>query len=233
LKAAAHDVIVGCAAWLRKGRRIPVHERPIKINVGSGLVVAPGWINVDVGLLCLAAGAPRSLQRWLYQRLPPSSAARRDFTRQEVVDILSSNRFVHHRVEHGLPFHDGVADFIFMSHLLEHLYLTQGRVLLRECRRVLRPAGVLRICVPDLAHAVRMFNDGQTAGALQYFFYDAGPSTFTRHRYMYDFAILEAELRAAGFDQVSRTGFGRGRTPDLALLDNRPEETLFVEAVRR
>lgn len=50
---------------------------------------------------------------------------------------------------------------------------------------------------------------------------------------MYDFTILEEELRGAGFQDVSRVAFREGRTPDLERLDNRPDETLFVEAEKR
>lgn len=49
-------------------------------------------------------------------------------------------------VRHGLPF-DSVA-FIFAEHFLEHLSLGDGLLFLRECRRALRPDGVLRLSTP-------------------------------------------------------------------------------------
>jgi hypothetical protein len=49
---------------------------------------------------------------------------------------------------------------------------------------------------------------------------------------MYDFTILEEELARAGFRDVARVAFREGRTPDLEQLDNRPDETLFVEATK-
>jgi hypothetical protein len=39
-------------------------------------------------------------------------------------------------------------------------------------------------------------------------------------------------LREAGFSEVQRCRYREGRCPDLDRLDNRPEETLFMEAVK-
>ena len=49
---------------------------------------------------------------------------------------------------------------------------------------------------------------------------------------MYDFELLHDTLEAAGFASIERCAFAEGRAPDLSLLDNRSDETLFVEAVR-
>lgn len=89
---------------------------------------------------------------------------------------------------------------------------------------------MLRICVPDLDYALSLFNEGKKERALEFFFYGPDVSDFTRHRYMWDFESLSGALREAGFSTVARCRYRQGRTPDLDLLDNRPEETLYVEA---
>ncbi|APF18896.1 class I SAM-dependent methyltransferase [Caldithrix abyssi] len=43
---------------------------------------------------------------------------------------------------------------------------------------------------------------------------------------------LEKYLREAGFKKVYRCSFKQGRVPDIDRLDNRPEQSLFVEAVK-
>jgi len=50
----------------------------------------------------------------------------------------------------GLPFEDGQAEVCYASHVLEHFTSDQAKGLLQECRRVLRPGGVIRLAVPDL-----------------------------------------------------------------------------------
>ncbi len=53
-------------------------------------------------------------------------------------------------VQRGLPFSDGSFDAVYHAHLLEHLTPEAAENMLRECFRVLRPGGVLRVVVPDL-----------------------------------------------------------------------------------
>jgi SAM-dependent methyltransferase len=48
-----------------------------------------------------------------------------------------------------LPFRDGTLAAVVMGDLIEHLY--DPRRLLRECHRILRPAGVLVLTTPNLA----------------------------------------------------------------------------------
>ncbi len=48
-----------------------------------------------------------------------------------------------------LPFEDDSFDFIFSEHFLHHLFLDEACSLLRECRRILAPHGVIRTVVPD------------------------------------------------------------------------------------
>src|SRR6476646_9135325 len=50
----------------------------------------------------------------------------------------------------SLPFADASFDAVYHSHLLEHLPAEKALPFLRECRRVLKPGGTLRIAVPDL-----------------------------------------------------------------------------------
>jgi predicted SAM-dependent methyltransferase len=58
-------------------------------------------------------------------------------------------------VRRGLRFADGSFGVCYSSHLLEHLSPAEADLLLREMYRVLRPAGVIRLVVPDLEQVVR------------------------------------------------------------------------------
>src|SRR4029077_17458324 len=54
-----------------------------------------------------------------------------------------------------LPFADGSAEAVFHEHLLEHLPLNAVLTLLQECRRLLRPGGIIRVGVPDAGRYVQ------------------------------------------------------------------------------
>jgi hypothetical protein len=66
----------------------------------------------------------------------------------------------------------------------------------------------------------------------QYFFIDDEDNHYSRHKYMYDFSMIEELLFGAGFREVTRCSFAQGRVPDINILDNRPEDSLFVEATK-
>jgi hypothetical protein len=50
----------------------------------------------------------------------------------------------------GLPFASTSFDVVYHSHVLEHLTRPEAQSLMRECWRVLRPGGLIRVVVPDL-----------------------------------------------------------------------------------
>ncbi len=56
-----------------------------------------------------------------------------------------------------LPFPNNSIDAIYSSHALEHFSQQTGENLLRECFRVLKPHGILRIVVPDLEQTCREY----------------------------------------------------------------------------
>lgn len=58
-------------------------------------------------------------------------------------------RFLRHDLRNGIPVATGVADCIFSAHCFEHLTYEELAKLLKECRRVIRPDGCMRIVIPD------------------------------------------------------------------------------------
>lgn len=50
----------------------------------------------------------------------------------------------------GLPFEDNSVDYIYTSHFLEHVKKHEVINIIRECHRVLKTHGWIRIVVPDL-----------------------------------------------------------------------------------
>lgn len=102
-----------------------------------------------------------------------------------------------------MPVEDGTFDYAVGIHVLQDLPYVDVVPALREVRRVLKPGGVLRRGLPDLGRAARAYVDGDR----RYFYIDDG------------------EVRSLG-------GKVRGERPEIAALDNRERESLFVEATR-
>jgi predicted SAM-dependent methyltransferase len=64
-----------------------------------------------------------------------------------------------HNLVEGIPFEDNTFDVVYHSHLLEHFPKIKGEEFMKECYRVLRPGGILRVAVPDLEQICRLYID--------------------------------------------------------------------------
>ena len=60
-------------------------------------------------------------------------------------------------VRNGLPFPASSVDSIYSTHMFEHFYPDELQLLLRECQRVLKPGGGMRLIVPNLASAISAY----------------------------------------------------------------------------
>lgn len=227
------DLSTAAIGRMNRGQRIipkkDSRDGMVKVNLGCGLAVAKGWTNVDASLNALLASWPRTMHKLLY-RLSGSS---RYYSLEQYCDLLEGHVFMHHDLSHSIPLKDETADFIYSSHFLEHLFRQDAERLLTDCYRALKPGGVVRIGIPDLAYAMSLYSRGEKGRMLaDYFFVEDKGSFLARHKYMYDFELLRSLLEKAGFAQIARCAYQEGRTPDIALLDNRPEDSLFVEATK-
>lgn len=152
-----------------------------------------------------------------------------------------------------LPFPDGSARGIFTEHFLEHLdYAEEAPLFLAECRRILRPGGVLRVVVPDAELYLRAYAAGGWSELAR--IRPLGPGNHdphlgvtyrTRlelvnavfrqgfeHRYAYDCETLARLLSDAGFG-VKRQSYGVSVMPDLAIDQAlRASESLYIDAVK-
>jgi predicted SAM-dependent methyltransferase len=141
-----------------------------------------------------------------------------------------------------LPFPDGQFEGIFCEHVFEHFDFEQGQALLKECLRVLRPGGRIRIIVPDGEKILRTYLDNpgelvERRGPDNPFAMDAVNSYFRQryeHQFIYDWPLLEHQFSRAGFTGIERAGYMSGGPPTDILLDDAKYEweSLYVDAVR-
>ncbi len=175
-----------------------------RLNWGCGTVTPDGWINSD-----RKAGAGVGL----------------------CCDIRE-----------GLALRDASLDYVVSIHALQDLPHREVLPALGELRRVLRPGGVLRLGLPDLDRAIAAYQHGDRG-------YFLIPDSEVRSlggklavqmlwrgalRSMYTPEFTEELCERAGFTGIARCEFRRTRSvhADIVQLDNRPEESLFVEARR-
>ena len=81
----------------------------------------------------------------------------------------------------GIPFPEASFNVVYHSHVLEHLPKQVVPGFLRECHRVLRSGGVIRIVVPDLERIARLYLEALDKAVRQ-----AKDAEF-----QYDWAIME------------------------------------------
>jgi len=224
-----HDQLNAIITWFKRNRRIATDREIVKVNLGSGLTVADGWLNVDGHLRTFFSKWPRFILSMVYSSVQSSNKVH---TRDEYIQILKTNDYIHHNLRYGIPFHDASVDYLYASHLLEHLFFADAVGFLNEAYRVLKPGGIFRIGVPDLSYVFGLYDQGKRKKALAYFFETSPADALACHRYMYDFELLRDVLEETGFKKISHCAYREGETPDIAMLDRLPDETLFVEATK-
>lgn len=223
------DAVTNFVLWTKRNHVVKPKTKGevIQVNLGSGLSIAEGWINVDSSMYPLFSKLPRMLLHVLYKI---SRDVKKRYSREEFCNILKDHIFVYHNLEYGIPFPDESVDYLYSSHLLEHMYREDAKKFLREAYHVLKRGGIFRICVPDLKYAVSLYQKGDKQNALEFFFTASKSEYFSRHKYMYDFDLLRQLLEEVGYTEIEHCSYGHGECPDIDMLDNRPEQTLYVEA---
>ncbi len=175
-----------------------------RLNWGCGNHVAPGWINSD-----RKSG--------------------------DGIDLSCD-------IGAGLPLDDDSIDYAVSIHALPEVPYPDLTAVLQELRRVIKPGGVLRLALPDLLKGVEAYQrgdrdyflipdeDARKIGAkvvLQLIWYGYSRTLFT-----HDF--IEEQLLKAGFSRVERCAYRHTRSPypEIFELDDREQESLFVEAIK-
>jgi predicted SAM-dependent methyltransferase len=182
-----------------------VSEATIKrLHWGCGRIPKPGWINSD-------------------RKEGPG------------IDISCD-------IREGLSLDTDSIDYVVSIHALEEVAYPDLVPVLEELRRVLKPNGVLRLGLPDLDTTIQAYLKKDRS----YFLIPDEEATslgakfivhliwygYTRTFFTHDF--VEELLLKAGFTEVDRCGYGETHSqyPGIVELDNREEESLFVEAIK-
>lgn len=167
-------------------------KKPLMINLGCGDRVHPDWVNLDYSR---ANRLKVSLVgRWL--------------TDLNVLSPAPLN-YKDHDLRKGIPYDSKAVEYVYCSHVLEHIDRAYVQKFVAEIFRVLRPGGICRVVVPDLEKAANDYlralegcRDKPESAACQ----------------TYDHVMLEL------FDQFVRTELG-GEKGKLASASPHDQET--------
>jgi predicted SAM-dependent methyltransferase len=218
VKAAARTVI----SWIRRDSAFAARRKGERYLLSRG--AQPALLHVGCGTAVKSG--------WLNVDFYPMHAS------VVAVNLRRGLRF--------LP--DASIDFIYHEHFLEHLPLSAARVLLRECHRVLRPGGRMRVSVPDLEEHVRRYLAGGTGQDERFADYRSAffgepllqsPGELLNlamrgweHQYLYDQRDLEHMLAKAGFTGMQRMEPSASDVEVFRAVETRPPEhaNLILEA---
>jgi predicted SAM-dependent methyltransferase len=209
----------------------------MKLNLGCGHIQPADWVNVD--------GSNRAWLASTFPRLDRLAVKARLFSATEF-----NGRTVYANLLKGFVWTDASVEAIYMGEILEHFTLEQGAHVLRECQRILKSAGRIRIRVPDLArfwgNYIDQYRSTKTRPREEWTLEHA---RWTRmyfanicverpkpwqsmghfHKWMYDEVTLIIAVQTAGFVHAERRAF---RDSDIrGIEDVEARDDLIVEAV--
>jgi predicted SAM-dependent methyltransferase len=130
------------------------------------------------------------------------------------VDIAAGPGIVRHDLRHGVPFPDATYDLVYNSTMLSMLRPSEALKFIQECRRVLKPGGVLRVVTEDLEQMCRVYLEKLEAAY-------AGDKQSEKD---YEWMILEL------YDQATRESAG-GQMARYLSEDPLPNEAFIYARV--
>jgi hypothetical protein len=130
------------------------------------------------------------------------------------VDLVAGPGVLGHDLRQGIPFPDATFDLVYHSTMLSHLRPSDALGLMRECYRVLKAGGVLRVVTEDLEQMCRVYLQKLEAACL-------GDRDSEKD---YEWMILEL------YDQATREHPGGGMA-DYFGQDPLPNEAFIYSRV--
>lgn len=192
------------------------HEN-LKLNLGCGGDLKPGWINVDLAL-----------------DSPP------------MADAAAAPTFINYDLRREILLDENSCELIYSSHFFEHLEYADSLRLLRQCYRLLRPGGIFRISLPDFKGACAAYlKDDYSYFDLvdsDVFLSEVEPETLTlidyvnfavyqsgEHKRVYDEEKVVRVLKKIGFTSVSVSSYEIEIDPPSPLRVN---YSFYVQATK-
>jgi SAM-dependent methyltransferase len=201
----------------------------LKLNLGCGSHAPSGWVNVDY-----------AIGSWVV-KVPFFSLINKKF---KIINFNWPDTIFIHDLRKKFPWQDNSVDVVYSSHTLEHLSKTEGQYFLRECYRVLKPNGIIRIIVPDLRAVINKYVQGEIVAdklfdALDVAYESPDDGVLKRklapfirfpHKCMYDTPALLRVMSEIGYEVASKQHCESEIDDVQAIEDpNRTVEAVIIE----
>ena len=219
----------------------------VKVNLGAGQAGLTSWINVDIGT-----------KYTVYKFLPIFRIMRRfDLISPEIVSWIEDSgkpppNWKKWDITRKTPLPDSSVDYVYCSEVIEHFPMYEAKKVIDETFRILKQGGIFRVTTPDVSLICKGYlSDVIDIDFFNSFFFWVNqkkkPSFLERigdriystnpHLFLYDFESLRETLRTAGFVDVVRYDMGKGKVPDLDLLEKhlakQREFSMYVECTKK
>ena len=148
--------------------------------------------------------------------------------------------FLQHDIRKGLPYKDNSVDLIITNHMIEHINRIEGEMFLKECYRILKPEGILRVSTPDTKLITQQYLDGQI---MEYKYINVGVETakdeaeayynllLAGHKTIYDEKSLIKIMEHVGFNETIRMLWNHSKNQKIKkeTITTHPNISLIVE----
>lgn len=225
----------------------------LNIACGPNMFASANWINYD----------RVDMSQYIKELKGFKSTAGMPDHQKRLFEYLSTGGEIEFRVRdvrQGFPMHgDGTVDAIYLGQMIEHLNpLVEAPKLIKECRRMLRPGGTLKITTPDLDLLLNAYRRGDMAmfaseqpefykhtcpsAQLAFLMYGAsGPNctwdNYEGHMFLYTRESMTELLTGGGFSApftfYREGGMSRDQVMAEEAVDAGMSHSLAVEAVAR
>ena len=145
-----------------------------------------------------------------------------------------------HDLRKPLPYPDYSIDLIFNEHFIEHISYDEAFIFLKECYRVLKLGGILRISTPNLDWLLEVYRQNKLDE-----YKDVGwiPSSRCRlmnegmrswgHEFLYNTTELYNILDKSFFSKIIEVPWRVSQYIELNNLENRPyHKEIIIEATK-
>jgi len=177
-------------------------------------------------------------------------------------DFINIDFFFEPKIDYGcdlrypLRIASNVANGIFCEHTMEHINYEDNTQLFKECHRILKPGGTIRIILPDISLFTKNYEEGNQEWFEKYEDYSLNNSSdpkrdkmsfdtpmkaisFVTQEYFHvscwDEQTLRLYLTQAGFKDISVQSWRKGKD-DMLLIDSPKESrkhvSIYIEATK-